>query len=569
MCVHGVRGKKFKNMKSESLHICNAFQEQAQKTPRKTAVVYLGTPYSYARILGDVQKMAGALQRLGLDEEDKVILYLPNSIQWIIAWLAVQWVGGVAVPITPIYTAHDLHYIANDTGARAIFCGDRNFGYVQQVLDKTPIKSIIVSNLVDLLPWWKRLVGWAFDKVPKGKVPRGTDIYFFRKLLKTNTDFTVGLKGGDDQPAEILYTGGTTKHPKGVPISHRLYLECSREQLSTSQPLFPDEENVILGGAPLFHVLGQTCSLGTLLLGGTLVVFPKVHLDALMQSIQRYRAKTFIGVPSLYRMILEHDRVDQYDLSSLQYCFCGGDVLPLEVEKRWQKKFNRPIFQGYGATETCGGIAMSPPDTPNPSRSMGRVLPSKSILVIDPNTLEVLPFGEAGELIVSSDPMVTAYWNKPEETAESFVAIGGKLYYRTSDIVSQDEKGYLYFMDRTVDTIKHKGYRVSASEIEAVLQEHPAVIESCVVGIPDPKVGQRIKAFVVLKKDIKGVTGYDLIRWCRERLVSYKLPQYIEFRDMLPKSKVGKLLRREVRKEEHRRVEKDDKSDEALKDVEI
>jgi long-chain acyl-CoA synthetase len=186
--------------------------------------------------------------------------------------------------------------------------------------------------------------------------------------------------------------------------------------------------------------------------------------------------------------------------------------------------------------------------------------------VTDPQTLAVLPRGEAGELLVHSDPMVRAYWNKPEETAGAFVTLEGKLFYRTSDMVVLDEQDFLFFVDRTVDTIKHKGYRVSASEIEAVLQEHPAVIESCVVGIPDPKVGQRIKAIVVLKKDIKGITGYDLIKWARERLVSYKIPQYIEFRDMLPKSKVGKLLRREVRTGEHKRQEKDEKSDAVMKD---
>jgi long-chain acyl-CoA synthetase len=161
--------------------------------------------------------------------------------------------------------------------------------------------------------------------------------------------------------------------------------------------------------------------------------------------------------------------------------------------------------------------------------------------------------------------MVTHYWNKPEETKEAFVALDGKLWYRTADIVSRDQDGYLYFVDRTVDTIKHKGYRISASEIEAVLQEHPAVVSSCVVGIPDPRLGDRIKAYVVLKEDIKGMTGYDLIRWCRDKLVSYKVPHYIEFRDMLPKSKVGKLLRREIRSEEKKRLEKG-KWDEALGD---
>jgi long-chain acyl-CoA synthetase len=162
---------------------------------------------------------------------------------------------------------------------------------------------------------------------------------------------------------------------------------------------------------------------------------------------------------------------------------------------------------------------------------------------------------EPGELLVHSTRMVREYWNKPEETAEAFVEMDGLLYYRTADIVSTDEDGHIYFIDRTVDTIKHKGYRVSSSEIESVLQEHQAVIGSCVVGLPDPKVGERIKAFVVLKEDVKGITGYDLIKWCREKLVSYKIPQYIEFRDMLPKSKVGKLLRREIRSEEKRRAE--------------
>ncbi|MBA4395422.1 MAG: long-chain fatty acid--CoA ligase, partial [Desulfobacca sp.] len=410
---------------------CQAFLEQAQKTPRKTAVFYLGTSFTYARILRDVRKMSSALTRLGIKEGDKVIIYIPNSIQWIISWLAVQWIGATAVPITPIYTSRDLEYIAEDTGAAAIFCADRNFGYVKRVLEKTKLQSVIITNLADLLPWWKRWFGWAFDKIPKGTVARGPNIHFFRSLLKDSQGAIPEIQGGGDRLAEILYTGGTTKHPKGVPISHRLYLGCTKEQLCVSEPLFPKEENVILGGAPLFHILGQTCSLGTLLLGGTIIVFPKVQLDALMHAIERYRAKTLIGVPALYRMILEHDRLDLYDLSSLQYCFNGGDVLPLEIEKRWRRKFNKPLFQGYGATETCGGVTMGPADGSTPPQSMGRVLTSKTVRIIDFNTLEVLPSGEPGELIVSSDPMVSAYWNKPEETAEAFIQLEGRQWYRT------------------------------------------------------------------------------------------------------------------------------------------
>ncbi|MHC4808617.1 MAG: class I adenylate-forming enzyme family protein, partial [Planctomycetota bacterium] len=234
---------------------------------------------------------------------------------------------------------------------------------------------------------------------------------------------------------------------------------------------------------------------------------------------------------------------------------CAGDVLPVEIGKRWQDKFAKTIHQGYGATETCGGVSMCPVDIENPPKSSGRIVPTKKVKIVDPATLESVLPGEPGELLVSSEYMVTGYLKKPEETAESFIDLEGAKWYRTADIMSMDEDGNLYFVDRTVDTIKHKGYRISASEIESVLQEHPAVIGSCVVGVPDEKVGERIKAYVVLKEDIKGITGYELIKWCRQNLVSYKIPQYIEFRDMLPKSKVGKLLRREIRGEEMRRKE--------------
>jgi long-chain acyl-CoA synthetase len=261
------------------------------------------------------------------------------------------------------------------------------------------------------------------------------------------------------------------------------------------------------------------------------------------------------GVPALYRMILEHDRLQQYDLSSVQYWFSAGDVLPVEVGKRWHETFGRPIHQGYGATETCGGVSMCPVGIENPPRSDGRMVASKKVLIVDPVSLTPVKQSETGELLVSSQHMVTEYLNKPQETAEAFIEIDGAKWYRTADVMTMDEDGNLYFIDRTVDTIKHKGYRVSTSEIESVLQEHPAVISSCVVGVPDEKVGERIKAYVVLKEDIKGITGYDLIKWCRETLVAYKVPQYIEFRDMLPKSKVGKLLRREIRDEERRRKE--------------
>ena len=539
-------------------NIFEAYRSVAETHKNKTAVIYLGTRYSYGRLLKFVEAFASSLRAQGIGEGSRGVLYLPNCLQWVIAWLGIQRVGAEAVPITPIYTVHDLSYIAKDSESRFIVCADTNFGYVQQVLDKTELETVVVSRLSDMLPWWKRLFGWAFDKVPKGKISlEGGKTLPFRSMVLRGIGKPIppASSRGEENTAEILYTGGTTKFPKGVPISHGLYLESALEQITMSNALFPPEENVVIGTVPLFHILGQTTALSTLLAGGSIVLMPKMNLDAIFNAVELYGARTLIGVPTLYRMILEHDRLDMYNLESLTYCFNGGDVLPVEVNHRWRRKFGRPIYQGYGATETCGGVSMSPTDIDNLVKSIGRVVPSKKVRIVDPETLEPVSKGTPGELLVHSERMVRSYWNKPEETAQAFIELEGELFYRTADIISEDEEGNLYFIDRTVDTIKHKGYRVSSSEVESVLQEHPAVIGSCVVGLPDPKVGERIKAFVVLKEDVKGITGYDLIRWCREKLVDYKVPQYIEFRDMLPKSKVGKLLRREIRSEEKRRAE--------------
>jgi len=541
-----------------SKSIYDNFAETAERRSNHTGVSYLGTRYSYSRIRQLADCFASALTGMGVTAGQKVMLYIPNSIHWVVSWLGIQKIGAVCVPITPIYTPHDLAYIAGDSDAETIICADTNFGYVTSVLATTGLKRVIVSNVADLLPWWKRYFGHLFDIIPRGKYKLDAQTFSLRNLLAQHRNQS--SKAADGVPggralAEILYTGGTTKFPKGVPFTHDLFLVSADEQIRMSEALIPVEDNVIMGNAPLFHILGQTCSLATLLTGGSLILQPRINIDATFDSIQRSKAKTMIGVPALYRMILEHVRLAQYDLSSLKYCFSGGDVLPIEVSKRWQEKFGIPIYQGYGATETCGGVSMCPVDQDSPPRSTGRIVKSKKVKIVDPASLEPVAPGDPGELLVSSEYMATSYLNKPEETAASFVELDGDTYYRTADIMSLDADGNLFFVDRTVDTIKHKGYRVSASEIESTLQEHPAVIASCAVGIPDEKVGERIKAYVVLKEDIKGITGYDLIKWCRQTLVSYKVPHYIEFRDMLPKSKVGKLLRREIRSEEQRRTE--------------
>jgi len=534
------------------------FDHMCDRYPDKSAVIYLGQSFSYARLRDLSKRFAAALLDLGVKKGDRVMIYIPNCIQFVVAFLGIQRIGAVIVPVSPIYTSHELNYMINDSGAETIICQDTNFCYAKEVVSSTGLKRVIVTNLVDLLPAWKRYLGVLFDKIPHGKVDQDEKVYSFKKLLKHAPVKTQTEIDPRKDLSYILYTGGTTGFPKGVPGNHIgmvSYVNDVTEDVAGDH--LKEGEDVYIAINPLFHImaLGLFMSVG-LNKGNTTLLMPVPQTDAILETIQRHRVRWFLGVPALYRMILENDRIDKYDLSSLRYCYCGGDVLPIEVFNRWKERFGIPIYQVYGSTE-AGHVTYSRIDENPKPTTLGLPLKSRECMVVDPETLEPLPAGEVGELLVTSPYTIKEYWNKPEETRNSYVEIDGRIFYRMSDYVRQDEEGELVYVERSADIIKHKGYRVSASEVEAVLQDHPTVIGACVVGIPDERLGERVKAIVVLKEDARGVGGTDLIKWCRDRLAPYKVPGYIEFRDMLPKSKVGKLLRREIRDEERRRIAKE------------
>ena len=536
------------------------FDQMCERYPDRTAVIYLGEHFSYSRLLDLSERFAGSLVEMGVKKGDRVLIYISNCIQWIIAFLSIQKIGAVIVPVSPIYTSFEIEYMINDSGAETVICLDTNFGYVKEVFSKTELKRAIVTNLVDLLPIWKRYLGILFDKIPHGKVDRDNRVHSFRSLLNHAPLKSQPKIDPMKDLSYILYTGGTTGFPKGVPGNHigmTSYVNDVTEDVAGGY--LKEGEDVYIAVNPLFHImaLGLLMSVG-LNKGNTTLLMPTPQVDAILETIQQYNVRWLLGVPALYRMILENDRLDRYDLSSLTYCYCGGDVLPIEVFNRWEERFGIPIYQVYGSTE-AGHVTYSLIDREPKPTTIGFPLKSRECIVVDPETLESVPPGESGELLVTSPYTLKEYWNKPEETEYSYVELNGKVYYRMTDFVSVDTDGELVYVERSADIIKHKAYRVSASEVEAVLQDHPTVIGACVVGGPDPKVGERVKAIVVLKEDARGVGGSELTKWCRDRLASYKVPGYIEFRDMLPKSKVGKLLRREIRDEERRRISKEKK----------
>jgi long-chain acyl-CoA synthetase len=539
--------------------IFTRFDRMSERYPDRTAVLYLGERFTYARLRELSDRFAGALDGMGIGKGDRVMLYIPNCPQWIIAFLAIQKIGAVMVPVSPIYTSHEITYMIEDAGVETVICLDTNYCYANEVCLNISVKRVIVTTLVELLPSWKRYLGILLDKIPHGRVNTQDNVHAFKALLNHPPfQSAVDLDPRKDL-AYILYTGGTTGFPKGVPGNHigmTSYVNDVTEDVAGGY--LKEGEDVYIAVNPLFHImaLGLFMALG-LNKGNTTLLMPVPQVDAILETVQRHRARWLLGVPALYRMILENDRLDCYDLSSLTYCYCGGDVLPVEVFNRWQQRFGIPIYQVYGSTE-MGHVTYSRLDrTPRPT-SIGLPLKSRKCKVVDPATLEPVAAGEVGELLVTSPYTLKTYWNKPEETERAYVNLDGETYYRMSDFVRQDESGELVYVERSADIIKHKGYRVSASEVEAALQDHATVIGACVVGVPDPKVGERIKAIVVLKEDARGVGGAELINWCHDRLAPYKVPSYIEFRDMLPKSKVGKLLRREIRDEERRRIFKEE-----------
>jgi len=540
------------------------FEEQCRKEPGNTALYYLGERFSYGKLKMLTDRFAAGLVKIGVKPQDRVMLYIPNCPQWIIANFAINRIGAVMVPVSPIYTAYEIEYMIEDSDIKTVICLDTNFVYIREVMRKTRLERIIVTNFVELIPLWKRVVGRLFDKIPKGKIEKGKEIYSFGELIRQNWPKPPDVRIDPwKELAYIMYTGGTTGFPKGVPGNHMGEVSYIRDIMKdVIGGHMTESREVVLMVNPLFHIMAKGFAMAFgFNFGNTVILMPSPEIDPTLKAIERYRVGWMLGVPALYRMILENDRVDQYDLSSLKCCYCGGDVLPAEVYKMWKQRYGIPIHQVYGSTEV-GHVAYSLLDEEPEATVVGAPLKSRKCILADQDSLERVAGGEVGELLVTSPYTIKGYWKKPAETERSYISMNGDTYYRMGDFMKMTNGGRLEFVERTADTIKYKAYRISASEIEAILQDHPTVIGSCVVGVPDPRVGERIKAIVVLKEDAKGVGSGELTKWCRDRLAPYKIPHYIEFRDMLPKSKVGKLLRREIRDEEKRRLQKERRREE-------
>ena len=475
-----------------------------------------------------MEKVAGALSALSVGRGDRVGIFAHNGMDYLLAMFG-AWRLGAIVTLVNLMYADTLDDFVNDSTPKVlIYTGDHFESIDRHRSRMTSVQTYIcLDGEQPSAESWPELL-----KSPPSPPPDPT----------RETD-----------PAHISYTSGTTGKPKGAVLAHE---PTARATHCIAERLRITNRDITLGPTALsssYHLVANL--LPGLHRGATVNVMSRWAPEAAWEKMDALGVTLLAANPPFLTDVLNVSRQRGRPPAKLRVGLSGGGPVPPELKFAWRDELKIPLVESYGQSELGGFVGLGFPEPFEDDRALavGMPLPDKEVSIFDENDRQV-PIGEPGEIVLRGGFMV-GYWNKPEETASSFVDIDGRRYYRTADVVARDEDDFMYFVDRTVDTIKHKGYRVSASEIEAVLQEHPAVIESCVVGVPDPKVGERIKAFVVLKKDSKGVTGYDLISFCKGRLIDYKLPQYIEFRDMLPKSKVGKLLRREIRSEEMSRVE--------------
>jgi long-chain acyl-CoA synthetase len=519
------------------------FDEACARDPGRRAVVFYGRDITYRELHQATDRLANAFAALGLKKGERIALFLVNSPQYIIAYFAALKCGATVTPISPVYTSHEVRHQLEDSGARAVVCQD----VLYEKVAKTGLKLdfVVVTQAGEYLPALKRLFGSK-----AAALPAASGVHWLQDLLKKHPPqppaVTIDPKA---DLAALPYTGGTTGNPKGVMLSHFNLIAAQ----TSAQAAFPDFEpgkEVVLAFLPFFHIYGQAViMLNGLCQGNLLVLFTNPDTDAILTAMERYQATVFYGVPTLYEYLKDHKDTGKVDWKRLKVVVSGADTLHESTMQGWTQRTGSSIVEGYGLSETAALSHVNPLHRTKPG-SFGCPLPNMSAAVMDPETNQFVPPGTTGELLLAGPNVMLGYWNKPEENARVFHQAGGLRWLRTGDIVRMDEEGYFHYYDRSKDLIKHKGFSVFAKDVEDVLYAHPHVKAAGVIGVPEPSVGQIIKAIVVLQTDARGKVSEDEIKaYCGEQLAAYKVPHIVEFRGELPKTDVGKVSRRELREE--------------------
>lgn len=529
------------------------FDESFEKYSDRTAIIFEGNEIKYKELKDLVDRFATALSELGVEKGDKVALYLPNCPQYPIAYVGALKAGATVTPISPVYVSKEVAHQLTNSGAKTIVCLDSLYDKVEMA--DVELENVITTNIGEYLPTMKKFLGKVFGnifsklKIPEPELPE-EGIIDFQDLIEEYPPDPPKIEFDPMEDIAVLpYTGGTTGLPKGVMLTHS-NVATNTAQVQAYWPMMKEGEEVMVGFLPFYHIYGQVVVLlSGLGYGQTVIVFTTPDLDDILDAIQKHGVTIFNGVPTVYEYLLDHDKTQRIDWKRMKVLTSGADTLYESTAEEWKELTGTMIAEGYGLTETSPVTHSNPPDNKKIG-SMGIPIPNTLAAIADPEGDKLLPQGEIGEIVIHGPQVMQGYWEQPEENEEAFSEINGEKWLRTGDLATMDEDGYFFFEDRKKNLIKYKGYSVFSRDVEEVLYNHPKVKEAGVIGVPDPKVGQIVKAVVVLETEARGKVSEDeLTEYCEENLAHYKVPKIVEFRGEIPKTDVGKVSHRELKEE--------------------
>lgn len=530
--------------------------ESANRVPEKKALNFMGKEMTFAEVLEEARKLANYLQSIGLQKGDRVASMLPNTPQAVITYYAVLMAGGIVVQVNPLYTERELAYQMQDSGARFIVCLDILLPRVSKVKDETDLEHVIVTRIADYLPFPKNVIYPFIQKREYNivvKVEESEDTHVWKNVIaKTSPDYKEVEIDPENDLALLQYTGGTTGKPKGVMLTH--YNLVSNVQMAKAWISQAEQDKeVVLGVLPFFHVYGMTTVMNLSILDGSkMILLPKFDAGQVLKTIHKHKPTLFPGAPTIYIGLINHPDINKYDLSSIKACISGSASLPLEVQEQFESMTKGKIVEGYGLTESSPVTHANPIWGRRINGSIGVPWPNTDAKIVKEGTLEELPIGEIGEIAVKGPQIMKGYWNNEEATDE--VLKDGWLL--TGDMGKMDEDGYFYVVDRRKDMIIAGGFNIYPREVEEVLFEHPDIVEAAVIGVPDDYRGETVKA-VIVPKPGANLNEKELDDYCRKHLAAYKVPRIYEFRDELPKTIIGKVLKRQLVEESIEQMKKE------------
>jgi len=506
--------------------------------PDREAIIFRGRKITYRELGEEVASVASGLAQGGLKKGERMAIMLPNCPQYVAAYYAILKIGGIVVNVSPMYVERELEFQLKDAGVETILALRDLYPRLKTVRKKIPLKTIILTDL-------HGAGGEKIRKKSRTGVAKG--VYDYAELLeKGKRKPPPSVKVSPDEVALLQYTGGTTGVSKGAMLTHRNLVADVLQCVSWNRDAVRGQERMF-AVLPFFHVYGMTVAMNEAIeLGATIIMLPRFNVDDALEAINLYQPTRFPGVPTMYMAIMSHPQVNQYNISSIRVCSSGSAPMPIEAQRRFEELTGAKVSEGYGLTEASPVTHANPFNGKRKIGSIGLPRPDVDAKIVDLETGERdLPPGEAGELCIRGPQVMKGYWNRPEETRKTLR--DGWLY--TGDIGRMDEEGYFYIVDRKKDMIICSGYNVYPREIEEVLYQHPKIQEVCIVGVPDPYRGETVKAFVILKEK-EHAAPEEIIEYCQKNMAKYKAPTSIEFRKELPKSHVGKVLRKILREEE-------------------